>query len=43
MISTVTEWEFIDGMRKAVGWDRETITALFEWLEGLEDDTGENI
>ena len=43
MISTVTEWEFIDGMRKAVDWDIETMRALFEWLESLEDDTGENI
>ena len=43
MINTVTEWEFLDEMRKAVDWDRETITALFEWLESLEDDTGETI
>ena len=43
MISTVTEWDFIDGMRKHVSWEIESIRALFEWLENLEDDTGENI
>ena len=43
MINTVTEWEFLDEMRKHVSWEVESIRALFEWLESLEDDTGETI
>ena len=43
IVKTVSEWDFIDGMRKHVSWEIESIRALFEWLENLEDDTGENI
>ena len=43
MISTLNEWDFIDGMRKHVSWDIGTIRAMFEWLENLEDGMGEQI
>ena len=43
MISTLNDWDFIDGMRKHVSWEVESIRALFEWLENLEDDTGDQI
>ena len=43
MINTLNDWEFIEGMRRHVNWETETIRALFELLENLEDDTGEQI
>jgi len=43
MINTLNDWDFIDGMRKHVNWETETIRALFEWLEELEEGTGEQI
>ena len=43
MINIINDWEFIEGMRRHVNWEPETIRALFEWLEELEDGTGEKI
>ena len=43
MKSTLNEGEFIDGMRKHVSWETETLRALFEWLEEFEDGTGEEM
>ena len=43
MKSTLNEGEFIDGMRKHVSWEYETLKTLFEYLEEYEESTGEEI